>query len=132
MADIGEAIYARLTGDATLTGLLNGGIYPYTPKVTPSRPYISYQLINQSVRPHAMNKDPDLVVDRYQVDIWADTYSNMIAVADEVQRLLSRFRGTVGGVTINATYQDDRRDLYESETELFRRSTDYTFAWYES
>lgn len=132
MANIGEAIYARLNGDATLTGKLNGGIYPYTPKVTPARPYISYQLINQTERPHAMNKDPALVIDRYQVDVWADTYADMIAVTDEVQRLLSRWRGTAAGVTIDASYQDDRRDLFESDTELFRRSTDYSIAWMET
>lgn len=132
MADIGEAIYARLSGDATLTGLLNGGIYPYTPKTTPQRPYITYQLINLMERPHAMDDDPSLVIDRYQVDVWADSYSSVVAVASEVNRLLSRWRGVSAGVTIGGTLNTDRRDMYESDTELFRRSIDYQIAWHES
>ena len=131
MPDIGQAIYGRLSGDATLSGLLNGGIYPYTPKELPQRPYITYHLINQSERPHAMGSDPSLVVDRYQIDLWADTYADMIAIDDEVQRLLSRWRGSDSGVNVNAVYYTDRRDLYEDEPELFRRSVDYTVAWYE-
>ena len=131
MSDIGEAIHSRLNGDATLTGLLGGGIYPYTPKVTPNRPYITYHLINLSERPHAMGSDPSLVVDRYQVDIWADTYADMIAVDDEVHRLLSRWRGTEAGVTVNATFHVARQDFFENDTEFFRRTSDYEIGWRE-
>lgn len=132
MADIAEAIYSRLNGDATLTGKLNGGIYPYTPSVTPSRPYITYHLVSLSERPHAMNDDPPLVVDRYQVDVWADSYVKVVDVDNEVQRLLSRYRGTVAGVEIDSILQVDRRDLFEDEPELFRRSVDYEIAWKEA
>ena len=131
MADIAEAIYARLNGDSTLTGLLNGGIHAYTPKTTPARPYITYHLISLAERPHAMGSDPALVVDRYQVDIWADSYPTTITVSNEVMRLLSRWVGSAAGVSVNATYQVDRRDLYEDEPELFRRSIDFELAWYE-
>lgn len=131
MADIGEAIYARLNGDTTLKNKLNGGIYPYTPKVTPDRPYITYHLINLAERPYAMGSDPSLVVDRYQVDVWADRYKDVVDVDNEVQRLLSRWTGAAAGVDVDSTLQRDRRDLYEDEAELFRRSVDYEIAWYE-
>jgi len=131
MADIATAIHARLSSDSTLSGLLNGGIYPYTPPQVPEKPYITYQLISMSERPHAMGNDPPLVVDRYQVDVWAMTYSDMIAVDNEVQRLLSRWSGSANGVTVQSVLHSDRRDLYEHETELFRRSNDFEIAWNE-
>ena len=132
MADIATAIHARLSGDATLSGLLGGGIYPFTPTQATGRPYITYQLVSLSERPHAMGNDPALVLDRYQVDIWADTYASVIAVDKEVLRLLSRWTGAANGVTVQNVLHVSRRDEYEDDTELFRRSNDFELAWDEA
>lgn len=132
MADIGQAIYSRLSGDATVSGLVGTRIYPYTPRTPPTRPYITYQLISMVPRPHAMGSDPALVTDRYQVDIWADTYTSMITLDDAVMASLSRWRGTAAGVTVQASLHVNRIDLYEPDTELFRRSNDFEISWEEA
>jgi len=131
MADIATAIHARLTGDAALTGKLGGSVYPFQAPQGVGKPYITYQLVNLSERPHAMPDDPALVVDRYQVDIWALSYSDLIDVDNEVMRLLSRWRGSANGVNVNSVLHEDRRDQFEDETELYRRSNDFQIAWYE-
>lgn len=132
MADIGEAIYSRLNGDATVSGLVGTRIYPYTPEDPPARPYITYHLISMLPRPHAMGSDPALVMDRYQVDLWAETYSQLITLDDAVMAVLSRWRGTEAGVTVQDSLHVNRRDFFESETRYFRRSNDFEISWEET
>lgn len=130
--DIGEAIYSRLSTDATVAALVGTRIFPYTPKEPAARPYITYHLISMMPRPHAMGADPAVVTDRYQVDLWTDTYTGLIALDDAVMAVLSRWRGTEAGVTVQASFHRDRRDRYEPDTEYFRRSLDFEFNWEES
>lgn len=132
MADIGEAIYSRLNGTPAIAALVDTRIFPYTPIDPPTRPYITYQLISMVQRPHAMGSTPVLVTDRYQVDTWADTYAAMIALDDAVYAALSRWRGVVALVTVLDSLHVDRRELYEPDTKLFRRSNDYELSWREA
>ncbi len=132
MADVGQAIYSELANDATVSGLVSTRIYPYTPVDPKARPYVTYHLVSMVQRPHAMGSTPALVTDRYQVDVWADTYESMIALDDAVFAALSRWRGTVAGVTVEESLHVDRREIYEPETKLFRRSSDYEISWREA
>jgi len=132
MADIATAIHSRLTNDTTLTGKLGGSVYPFKAPQGVDKPYITYQLVNLSERPHAMPSDPALVVDRYQVDIWGLSYSAVLDVDNEVQRLLSRWRGVANSVNVSSVLHVDRRDFFEDDTELYRRSNDYEIAWMEN
>lgn len=132
MADIGEAIYSRLHDDVAVVALVGTRIYPYTPKDPAARPYITYHLVSLVQRPHAMGSTPALVTDRYQVDVWADTYAAMIALDDLVYAALSRWRGVAAGVTVADSLHIDRRELYEPDTKLFRRSNDFEFSWNEA
>lgn len=132
MADIGEAITSRLTGNATVAALVGDRVAPFKEDQAPTRPYITYQLINMGPRPHAMGSDPAVVTDRYQVDLWADTYAAVIELDDAVMAMLSRWRGTEAGVTVQASFHVDRRDGYESDTKLHRRSLDFEISWDEA
>ena len=131
MPDIAEALFSRLSNDATVAALVGARIYPSTPIDPVTRPYITYHLISMSPRPHAMGSDPALVTDRYQVDLWADKYDKLILLDDAVMAVLSRWRGTEAGVTIQASFHIDRRDSYESDTKLRRRSLDFEISWEE-
>jgi len=131
MADVGQAIYSRLSGNAPVAALVSTRIFPYTPIDPKTRPYITYHLVSMVQRPHAMGTTPGLVTDRYQVDLWADSYEAMIALDDAVYAALSRWRGTVATVTVEDSMHVDRREIYEPDTELFRRSNDYEVTWRE-
>jgi hypothetical protein len=132
MADITEAIYSRLTGDATVAALVVDRVFPFTPKDPVTRPYITYHLISMLPRPHAMGSDPAMVTDRYQLDLWADSYEDMIALDDAVMARLSRWRGTEAGVVVQSSFHVDRRDSYEPDTKYRRRSNDFEISWEES
>ena len=131
MPDIGQAIFSRLSTDSAVQALVNKRIYPITPVDAVKRPYISYHLISMSPRPHAMGSDPPVVTDRYQVDLWSDTYSKLIALDNAVMAVLSRWRGTEAGVTIQASFHVGRREFYENATEYHRRSLDFEISWEE-
>jgi len=131
MADIAQALYTRLTNDTDVSNEVGSRVYPFTPPQGVTKPYITYQLINMSERPHAMGGDPQLVVDRYQLDIYGETYSDVITVDDAVMGALSRWTGSAAGVTVDSILHTDRRDTYEDDTELYRRSIDFEIAWRE-
>ncbi len=131
MADIAEAIFSRLSTDATVAALVKKRIYPFTPVDPVQRPYVTYHLVSMGPRPHAMGADPAVVTDRYQVDLWADTYNKLITLNTAVMAVLSRWRGTEAGVTIQASFHVDRRDFYEKDTKYRRRSLDFEISWEE-
>lgn len=131
MADIGQAIFSRLSNDSTVSALVSKRIYPITPVDAVKRPYITYHLISMLPRPHAMGSDPAVVTDRYQVDLWADKYSELITLDNAVMAALSRWRGTQAGVTIQASFHVGRREFYESATKYHRRSLDFEISWEE-
>jgi hypothetical protein len=132
MADVGQAIYSRLSGNAAVSALAATRIKPYTPVDPLTRPYITYHLISMVQRPHAMGSTPALVTDRYQIDVWADSYASMVELDDAVYAALSRWRGSTAGVEIVDSLHVDRRELYEADTQLFRRSNDYEISWREA
>lgn len=131
MADIGEAIYSRLSTDAAVAALVKKRIYPHTPVDPVERPYITYHLVSMGPRSHAMGSDPSLVTDRYQVDLWTDSYSKLITLNTAVMAMLSRWRGTEASVVIQASFHIDRRDSYEPDTKYRRRSLDFEISWEE-
>ena len=131
MADIGEAIYSRLTNDSTVSDLVSTRVYPYQPEQAPTHPYITYHMISLVERPHAMGSDPSLIVHRYQVDCWSDTYAGMVNLGEAVMAALNRWRGTEASVTVDATFHVDSRDLFEDEVRIYRRSFDFEIAWYQ-
>ena len=129
---VGKAIYSRLTNDATVSGLVSARVYPFAAvPQSPTYPYVTYQQINLVERSRSMTGDDGLRKDRVQVDVWADSYSGMAALANAVNDALNRWSGTEAGVTIQGSYHEDARDLHEDDLQIYRRSLDYEIAWNE-
>jgi hypothetical protein len=131
MADIGEALSSILTGDSTVSNLVSARVYPHQLPQSPTYPAVTYQLVSLDERPHAMGDDPALVMDRYQVDCWAQSYSKMVELGDAVMGALSRYRGTSSSVTIQSVLHVGRIDLFEDDTRIYHRAIDFRIAWEE-
>lgn len=132
MADVEDAIYSRLTNDATVSGLVSSRVYPFaTVPQSPTYPYVTYQLINLVERSRSMTADDGLRKDRYQIDVWSESYSEMVSLSNAVNDSLNRWSGTEASVTVQGSYHEDSRDLHEDELRIYRRSLDYEIAWNE-
>jgi hypothetical protein len=109
-----EALYARLSGYASLTALVGARIYPLRAPQTAPLPYVVYQRIS-TIRWSAMGVDTGLARPRMQLTAWASTPAAAKAVKEQVRAALQRWRGTAANVTILDSFLADERDLVDEE-----------------
>lgn len=122
---IGAAIYSRLTGHGGTDALVDGRVYPTKLPQDVEMPAIRYQMIDD-VPEHAMGSDVGVAHGRVQIDCFGSDYDEARNVATNVHDALSRFNGTAGGVTIQATFAENKGiDFYEHEVEQNRIAQDY-------
>lgn len=115
MALLEEAVYSRLSGFAGLTALVSTRISPVEIPQDAALPAVVYQRIS-GIRNYAMGNQTPLVRARIQVTSWAESYSGVKAVAEQVRLALSNWHGTAAGVTIDWTEMLDDTDLFEDRT----------------
>lgn len=114
---IQAALYAELTGDATVSGLVSTRIYPlYAPQAA-ALPYIVYQLISRETA-YAHASATGLQRPRIQVRCVAATYDGAEALAAAVESALSGFNGTLGSggntASVDAIFLDNELANYDS------------------
>lgn len=128
MADLEQAVQARLAGYAGLASLVAARIYPLVLPQKPTYPTVTYQRIT-SARASAMGSDPGVASVTIQVDAWGSTYANARAVAAQVRAALQRWRGTQaisgGSVEVLDSFIESDQDIYEEETATYRVRMDF-------
>lgn len=120
---IGKAIYATLNG---LTGI-STRIYPMRiPQEIDlsANAAISYYVI--STNPELV-KDSRSVVDsvRFQVSIFAPSYTTANSIAQLVREALDGLSGEVGGTSIDSMHLNDESDLFEDDVKIYHRVQEY-------
>lgn len=80
------------------------------------KPYVTFFEVS-SAPVTSLGGDSGLDNVRLQVDVWADTY-------EEAREVSKGIRALISGASFKPTTQDKRED-YESDTKLYRVSTDY-------
>jgi hypothetical protein len=121
MSSSGDLLYAALSGDATVTGLVGTRIYP---NKIPQGPRamtftaIVYQVVSDLPQ-NALTGDASnrLRNARVQVDCYAKKYDTAQAIADAVDTVVTK------DTTLNG-WREISRDFYEDEAELHRVSMD--------
>jgi len=98
--------------------------YPLSLPQHPTYPATTYQVIS-TTREHAQGTDATISVSRVQVDCWAETYSEVQTLAAQVHASLSRFKGTVTGITVCDILHDNTEESFEPDTGVYRVSIDY-------
>lgn len=100
-----------------LAALVSGRAYPMVAPQGVVKPYIIY---------HVVSNVPSVSLDgpngtenrRMQVDVWADTYGGAKTLEGQVKAAMAA--ASIVNVPLST------RDEYESETQLFRVSMDYS------
>ena len=112
--ELSKAIYSRLTGYSALTNLVGTRIAPMEARNTWKLPYVTYQIVSDPPT-HAMIQDATIYNPLVQVDIWAETYSNVKSIAKQVETRLKDYGGTI---TVSSTSLIIQRIFYEGQSEM--------------
>jgi len=122
---IEESIHYELRHDADITALVSNRIYPLLLPQEVTYPAISFQLIS-SQRIHDIGGPTGRAHPRIQIDCWAETYSGVKDLSNEVRLCLDGFKGTINAETdIGGIYLDGERDIYEVSIDIYRVTMDF-------
>lgn len=113
---IESEITTLLKNNTTLNGLINGRVYPLVAPQNVVKPYITYQVINNSDISSFGGEVYENRV-RFQIDIYGTTYSSSKAVLNACKEALYTFRK----YPHNINYMEN----YESDTQLYRQLIDF-------
>lgn len=137
---VGDVIYARLNGNAAVAALVGTRIQPKASPQGAANPRIVYRKVSGEAL-GSFDGPNGQAVYRVQLDLYAGSYDQVDALADAVKLRvadggpLDGFRGTAGGVTVQACYRVNESDVDEppdpaDETGVYRISLDFEL-WVE-
>jgi hypothetical protein len=130
LADFDEALVDYLLGQPGIAALVAKRIYPdYFPQ-SEQLPAIAYTLEDDSSQqtqqgPSGMREAV------YQINVWADTRREVMAVAREVRSALDGFRGAFKDIPILGAFLDSMSRERDSDTGAFCVSMRFTIHYQE-
>lgn len=129
---IETALFTILSTDATVGPLVGGErVYPDFITQLPDVVFPLITYVDISARYKRVSTGGDgLATPRFQIDSWAKTQKEAIALAKAVKSALEGFSGTIDSVVIQGIFAENQRDEYEDKAKRRRRSQDYII-WHE-
>lgn len=120
-----------LAGGA-VSALIGSRFYPHKLPQSPTLPAVTYQVISE-LRGHVMSGADGTPGTRVQIDAWASTMADALAVADAIRARLDGYAGTLAGSTkAQGVFADQSQSLYEPDAELHRVTRDFIIYHEES
>ena len=131
-----DAVYAILTGDSDVSGLVGTRIYQHVAPQGTVQPLITFSRIGAQHESH-MGGATGLANARIQVTSWDDTPEDAMTLAEHVRDALVPFKGSSGGAEISAVFLDGDSTDFEQltagrENFVYNVSQEYTFWFGES
>jgi len=122
--ELKKLIYTRLTGDATLIGLLGGTtkIRHANPLQKAKYPCVVYSLINEEDDPYELDISAGVSKSMFQIEVF-NTTTSVISVDDIDTAIYALFHGETFGNTkakVKTCYRKQRVQISESETKVIR------------
>ncbi len=125
---IEDALYSRLSQDATLAGLIAGRVYPLMAPQGVVSPYLVFLKVVEMASGTLCAQDP-MVRDLFQFDSYAKTFKQVLLIAKALRDSLIDFQGAMDGIHVASIRLDNEMHVLESEPGLFRVSTSL-FIWH--
>jgi len=123
---IEENLTEYLLTKSDITDLIVARIYPNILPQDPTFPSITYNRVSGR---RVLKLNPGrsgLAVARFHINCWAETYSAVKALAEEVRIALQGYQGVLSdGVSAQAVHFYGDWDQYESETHEYRVIMDF-------
>jgi len=107
---IEEALFYILGADATIDSLVDGRIYPNAVPQGKAMPAITYQQIS-GPREYTTDGPVGLVMARYQVNCWTETYAEARQLGEAVRLTLNGYIGTIESLQIYGIFLENEGDL---------------------
>lgn len=120
---INNAIYSRLSGFAGLSAMVASRIYPVNAPQDALMPYVVYQRVS-SVKIGLLASDTDIAEPRYQIDVYAGSYSSCRDTADQVVLAMQRWQGTEAGTVVMDTTIENDSDTYDNDLLTYNSTID--------
>lgn len=105
-----EAIIAILLADPGIAGQIGTGVYPGRAPQGVSSPYALLRSVTR-LPDYTMAGPSGYEERRFQIDVYAETYTKTKLTARAIVSALSGFRGTVRSIPIQGIFLDGERDL---------------------
>lgn len=106
---LGKAIYSILTGDATLTGLVETKIYPVQAPQRTSIPFVVYRE-NSTIPVNHQDGTAPIDGKLIQIDTYAATLTEAHTIGERIRTLLDNYSGTASDVVIRRMWFVDQDD----------------------
>ena len=113
-------IYDRATGHAGLSALISTRFYPNVAPQGVTVPFVTYRRVS-AVRPSAFGADAGVVEARFQLDMYATTYSGVRAVAEQVRAAFQRWTNSSGTVVYDCFIVSEL-ESFDAEPALLHRA----------
>lgn len=129
MADIGKALFHKVTNTAGVSSLISTRFYPVVVPQTATFPLAVYQSISGgSIKTHG--EPSSLPRPRYQITAWALTFAEVVAIDNAIKTAIDGKRETWGTgafatVVHECSPDNEPRDDRDPVTGLYTRSRDY-------
>ncbi len=131
---IETGLYTELSGNAGVSALVGTRIYPQKLAQDATLPALVYSVISDP-RELTLDGPSDFIRARVQVDAWADTYLEAIALSDAVRAAINGENNSLGAQAVQFVYLDSQADaepFVEGDTIEYRRTQDYIVIYTES
>lgn len=129
MTTIAEGLRTLVLADATVAGLIGTRMFPVILPQNPTLPAITYQYL--SGRSVVSNDGASgLAESTFQIDCWGATYASTDELYEAVRDRLIAYKGDAGGVDVQGIFLVRKRDLYDYDARVYRRTADWS-VWHE-
>lgn len=117
-------LHGFLETDATIAAQLGGRVYPQIAPQVSEKVYATVEIVDGNPEYHA-GGEAGVSTAVVTVDIFGNTYADVIAAKEAVRTRISGKRGTVGSTPVRSVFVEEDRDL-DQITEFGQQYT--TFA----
>ena len=121
---IEEGLITYLLAQSGVTAYVGEQIHFVHAPQNVTAPYIIIIKIS-GVREHSHDGSSELAHPRFQLSVFANTYSEVKGIASALQTVLQTYSGTMGSVNVDVVFYDNEVDMYEQETGLYHTALDY-------
>jgi hypothetical protein len=130
LTDFDEALVDHLLNCPDIAALVAKRIYPdYFPQ-SEQLPAIAYTLEDESSQ-QTLQGPSGMREAVYQINVWADTRREVMAVAREVLAALNGYRGSFKDIPVSGTFLDNMSRERDSDTGAFCVSMRFTIHYQE-
>lgn len=128
---IEAALFAYITTDSTVSGLMSTRMYPLDLPQEPTAPCATYHRVSTTpLYTHSGDSQLDEV--RIQIDSYAATVLAAKTLAGAIRDRISGHSGDMEGVDVQSVFMDTEQDFGDPTTDLYRVSQDYLITFVRS